>query len=401
MRINGVAGLTALTIISLATPVFADSYNKLLERYEGQIKQQERQLRALRKNLLQKERDAKRWQQRAETARDQWTDAGVAVQHARDMVRKNAQQRSRTRTLAEAAQWSVLEQSSLSKAADSEIAFWTTELYKQQQTPRYYADTGPVTFGSQALVLHLASFAETSHILQEKAQEQETALRMEEMRWQREEQKQTIALDNSRHKQQSLWLRWQEAMQRRQSLEEERRQLEQSAQALRVMLSELHENRDETLATHSNTPRVSAALRGLKGNLPWPVAGTVTQNFGRQYSDKLQQLVVSNGIKVEAESGKPVRTIQPGKVLYARPFQEYGQLVIVQHQNGLTSVYGELGQTRVKEGDVLAALDAVGLVGESRSFYFELRHDEQPINPLVWLSAPQPLSELSSRRKFQ
>src|SRR5947207_1165409 len=71
----------------------------------------------------------------------------------------------------------------------------------------------------------------------------------------------------------------------------------------------------------------------------------------------------------------------------------------LQKRQTLTSIYAELGETRVKVGDRLAALDAVGSVGANRSFYFELRHDEEPINPLVWL-APARTSELSSRHKF-
>ncbi len=389
-----------LVLLSIASLAYADAYGTLLKRYEAQIKQQERQLGSLRKNLLEKEQEAKRWQQKAEAAKSQWTQAGLAVERARQMVRLNKERRAKTHSLAEAAQWSVIEHTSIGNAVTADMVFWTAELYKRQRTPRYFSDGAPVSYASLAAMENLASLSQMTQLLADKAKEHETVLRLEEFRWQNEEQKQALALDRSRHQQQTIWLHWQEALQRRQTLEEERVQLEQSAQALRVMLSELREHRDQTLVSRADAPHTTAALRTLKGALPWPVAGTVTQNFGRQYSKKLQQLVISNGIRVEAEAGKPVRTIQPGKVLFARPFQQYGQLVIIQHQHGLTSVYGELGQTQVKEGDVLATLDPVGTVGQGRSFYFELRHDEEPINPLVWLS-PRQNSELTSRRKFQ
>jgi septal ring factor EnvC (AmiA/AmiB activator) len=126
----------------------------------------------------------------------------------------------------------------------------------------------------------------------------------------------------------------------------------------------------------------------------------VVQNFGRQYPDGLNQLVVSNGIKIDAGQNHTVRAIQDGKVLFANAFRQYGQLVIVQHQSGLTSVYAGLGQTQVKEGQVLSALDQIGLTGEKGSFYFELRRDEQPINPLVYLT-PATTTQLSLRRDFR
>lgn len=379
---------------------FADAYSTLLQRYEAQIKQQERHLLTLKKNLQAKEQEAHRWQQKAGVAKEEWTKAGLSVHQARSMVRTLQARRGKTKVMAQEAQWSVLQHATLNQAADSEMRFWIVELYKRQHTPSFFADMQPAFYGTGAVVDQLAALSQATLILTEKAQEQETALRLEEMRWQDEEQKQAFALDHSRHRQQALWLRWQEAQQRRQSLEEERRQIEQSAQALRVMLGELKDHREQTLASRSDTPRARGALKALKGTLPWPVAGTVTQNFGRQYSGTLQQLVISNGIKMETDTGRPVRAIQSGKVLFARPFQQYGQLVIVQHPHGLTSVYGELGQTQVKEGDTLAALDPIGTVGSTRSFYFELRQDEEPINPLVWL-APSHLSEVSTRRKFQ
>src|SRR5207244_1028607 len=128
--------------------------------------------------------------------------------------------------------------------------------------------------------------------------------------------------------------------------------------------------------------------------------GKVTQNFGRQYSEELKQLLISNGIKIDAGAAHPVRAVQAGKVLFASPFRQYGQLIILQHRNGLTSVYGGLGQTHVKEGDRLATLDAIGTTSDQGTFYFELRHDEQPVNPLVYL-APNHRSDLSSRRTFE
>jgi murein hydrolase activator len=403
-------------VIAWASVVHADTYNNLIQRYEVEIKKQERQLRSVRKNLMEKEQEAKRWQRRAESAKSQWNETGESVERARRMVRQHQERRTKTQALAEAAQWTVLEHAALSNQADAEMAYWTTELYKRQQTPNYFEDLTPAAQGSATMVGELAALSRTTHLRAAEGQREETALRMEEFRWRNEEQKQSQALDRFRQQQQNLWLRWQEALQRRKTLEAERSQLEQSAQAMRVMLTELRGQRTQTQSVRSeitpSAPRRTAAFRHLKGALPWPVAGRVTQNFGKQYSDKLQQLIVSNGIRVETESGKPVRSIQAGKVLFARPFQQYGQLVIIRHQHGLTSVYGELGQTQVKEGDLVSTLDAVGTIGEGRSFYFELRHDEEPINPLVWLAPassaqpnrsaarPDTQSEVSSRRKY-
>ena len=68
---------TAFLFVMAASLSYADSYGTLLQRYESQIKQQERHLRSLRKNLLEKEQDAKRWQQKPSSLQKRFSDPGL------------------------------------------------------------------------------------------------------------------------------------------------------------------------------------------------------------------------------------------------------------------------------------------------------------------------------------
>jgi septal ring factor EnvC (AmiA/AmiB activator) len=240
----------------------------------------------------------------------------------------------------------------------------------------------------------------TSEQRAEQAKEEEASLRTEEMRWEKDEMARAQEADGLHQKQQSQWLTWQDALRRKTALQDEISQIDQSAKALQVMLEEVRDHRDQARALRENRSVDDKALASLRGTLPWPAEGKVLQGYGRQYPDGTNQLVVSNGIKIEAGSGHTVRAIQDGKVLFASPFRQYGQLVIIQHKSGLTSVYAGLGQTQVKADQDLKALDPIGSTGESGSFYFELRRDEQPMNPLAYLQ-PVTSSELSSRRTFR
>ncbi len=250
------------------------------------------------------------------------------------------------------------------------------------------------------VLTQVSQLSASSLVQADVAQKEEAALRTEEMQYQNEEQARTQEADRLHQKQESQWLKWQEAQQKKTALEDEISEIDQSAKALQVMVQELRDHRDQARALRENRSVNDKVLASLKGTLPWPAQGKVVQNFGRQYSDGLNQLVVSNGIKINSGSGHTVRVIQEGKVLFANAFRQYGQLVIVEHKNGITSVYAGLGQTQVKEGQMLRTLDQIGVTGDSGSFYFELRRDEQPINPLVYLS-PVPSSELSTRRTFR
>jgi len=118
-----------------------------------------------------------------------------------------------------------------------------------------------------------------------------------------------------------------------------------------VMLAELREHRDQTLAIRPDAPRATAALNALK------VRALASRrrrhaSFGKHFSEKLQQLIVSNA-SVEAAEGKLVRTCV-GQGAFCPSLPGVRSVVIVQHAHGLTSIYGELGETQVKEGDLLA-----------------------------------------------
>ncbi len=394
------------TRMALLVPVFCvplaygDAYSTLLHRYEKQIQQQEKQLGSLRTRLQEKGRDAARWKNKAMEAKTAWTQASGALEETRAKLKIVHDKRQQVRLEADAAQWKTAESVLISRSAVTQARVLAQDLYARwllsaDEHRRRIEETAP-----EFILPQVTKLSADSNLLAEQSQKEETALRTEEMGMQSEEEARSEEVGLLHQKQENHWLKWQEALRRKSALEDEISQIDQSAKALQVMLQELRDHRDQARALRENRSVNDQALSSLKGTLPWPANGRVVQNFGRQYVDGLSQLIVSNGIKIDAGQNHTVRAIREGKVLFANAFHQYGQLVILQHKNGLTSVYAGLGQTQVKEGQLLAALDQIGLTGESGSFYFELRRDEEPINPLVYL-APAPSSQLSLRRNFR
>ncbi len=308
--------------------------------------------------------------------------------------------RQQVRLEADAAQWKTTESVLLSRSAVTEARVLAQSIYGKLLVETSRSSVAVDESAPEFIFAHVSQLSASSRDQAEIAQKEETSLRTEEMRFQTEEQTRTQEADRLHQKQETQWLKWQDAQHRKTAIEDEISQIDQSAKALQVMVQELRDHRDQARALRENRSVNDHVLASLKGTLPWPAQGKVVQNFGRQYSDGLNQLVVSNGIKIDAGASHTVRVIQEGKVLFANAFRQYGQLVIVQHKNGLTSVYAGLGQTQVKEGQMLSTLDQIGVTGDAGSFYFELRRDEQPINPLVYLT-PAPTSQLSLRRKFR
>jgi len=400
MRAKSTAAAMAFILFACAGTAFGDAYQSLLRRYEKQIRRQERELKSLRSRLEEKEKDIGRWQTKAESAKSAWSQASSSLQQARQQVKRLHGKRDQSRLLADAARWKSAENALIAQSASVQTRALAQDLYGRelvfgQASALTIEEAAPEFFSTR-----LAALSASSDQLAQAARLEETSLRNEELRWQDEELARSHEADSLHQKQEAQWMKWQEALRRKTALQDEIGEIDQSAKALQVMLEELRDHRDQARAAADNRPADDRALAALRGTLPWPAHGKVVQRFGRQDADGVNPLVVSNGIKIEAGAGRPVRVVQDGTVLFAGPFRDYGNLVIIQHKNGLTSVYGGLGETRVQVGQTPAALDPIGTTGESGAFYFELRRDEAPINPLVYLSTTVS-SELSSRRTFR
>jgi septal ring factor EnvC (AmiA/AmiB activator) len=147
---------------------------------------------------------------------------------------------------------------------------------------------------------------------------------------------------------------------------------------------------ERTLATADAASAVPALPIGpFRGDLPWPVSGTVVSRFGRSSSGRFGTAIVRNGIEVTTAEGAEARAVHEGRVAYAAPFSGFGTLVIVDHGGSAFTLYGHLSEATVAEGAVLKAGETVGRVGLApageAALYFEVRIDGRPVDPLQWL----------------
>jgi septal ring factor EnvC (AmiA/AmiB activator) len=131
-------------------------------------------------------------------------------------------------------------------------------------------------------------------------------------------------------------------------------------------------------------------IRAVQGALSWPVSGKIIEHFGRQRDPKFSTVTFNNGLKVAAPAGATVSAVFPGTVLFAQWFKGYGNLIIVDHGNGVVSLYGNLKSPVVAPGDRVDAGQAIAGVGESEDvqsgyLYFEIRQDNKPEDPQKWL----------------
>lgn len=124
------------------------------------------------------------------------------------------------------------------------------------------------------------------------------------------------------------------------------------------------------------------------GDLTAPVSGSVTSGFGYRPPDETSGIGSTDhmGIDIGAPEGTPVGAAGAGTVTQAGWYGGYGNAVIIDHGNGLESLYGHLSEVLVNVGDLVTKLQTIGLVGSTGNstgphLHFGLMQDGAWIDP--------------------
>jgi murein hydrolase activator len=165
--------------------------------------------------------------------------------------------------------------------------------------------------------------------------------------------------------------------------------MEKEGQALAARADELTERERKLSALldllYGRNPASleGAPLQRFRGVLDWPAEGKVTARFGPRFDPRYHTRVPHNGIDVATAPAAEVRAVFPGKVVYAAPFEGFGNTVVVHHPGRAFTLYAGLTELRKSTGDMVSLGDVVGLA--SSSLYFEIRVENRPDDPLSWL----------------
>ena len=130
-------------------------------------------------------------------------------------------------------------------------------------------------------------------------------------------------------------------------------------------------------------PETSSRLSGK--TFVMPVHGTISSGFGRRNGR------MHEGIDILAPGGTPVRAAGYGVVLYAgKGMRGYGNAIVLDHGDEVTTLYGHLRRIRVKAGDAVGPGGVIGTVGESGNattthLHFELRLGGTGVDPEKYL----------------
>jgi murein DD-endopeptidase MepM/ murein hydrolase activator NlpD len=118
--------------------------------------------------------------------------------------------------------------------------------------------------------------------------------------------------------------------------------------------------------------------------LIWPVDGVVVSGFGMRWGR------MHEGIDIAASSGTPIRAAAAGTVIYSGWLGGYGNLVVVDHGNGLATAYAHASSILVGVGQQVTQGGTVSLVGSTGNssgphLHFEVRINGAAVDPLPYL----------------
>lgn len=123
----------------------------------------------------------------------------------------------------------------------------------------------------------------------------------------------------------------------------------------------------------------------------WPVNGRVLSGFGARSDPFNGEGAFHTGVDLQASLGTPVHAAADGVVLEAEFMAGYGNLVVVDHGNGMRTYYAHLSRYNVipgqeiRRGEVLAFTGATGAV-TAPHLHFEVRVGSSPVNPFPYLT---------------
>ena len=119
----------------------------------------------------------------------------------------------------------------------------------------------------------------------------------------------------------------------------------------------------------------------------WPTRGGLTGFFGGRSDPFTGEPEYHSGLDISAQKGQAVYATADGVVQSAGYTGDYGNLIVIKHDFGLSTRYGHLSAYKVKVGDSVRRGDVIGLVGSTgRStgahLHYEILVNGQLMNPL-------------------
>ena len=113
----------------------------------------------------------------------------------------------------------------------------------------------------------------------------------------------------------------------------------------------------------------------------------LSSKFGKRYHPVRKIQRHHNGLDLAAPRSAPIRAVAAGLVVFSDVYKGYGNLVVIKHQDGITSHYGHNQANlvnpgeRIQAGQIIAEVGSTGL-STGPHLHLEIRKNGKPMDPL-------------------
>jgi len=123
----------------------------------------------------------------------------------------------------------------------------------------------------------------------------------------------------------------------------------------------------------------------------------ISSGFGHRIDPMTRRLTPHRGLDFVGSFQAKIISPSPGKVVLARRFSDYGNAIVIDHGNGVTTRYGHLSKIKVQEGQRVVMGEVIGLQGSTgrstgNHLHYEVRYKNVPLNPKRFLEAGEILN---------
>jgi murein DD-endopeptidase MepM/ murein hydrolase activator NlpD len=117
----------------------------------------------------------------------------------------------------------------------------------------------------------------------------------------------------------------------------------------------------------------------------FPVKGKITNYFGEVIQNR-----INKGLKIKVSKRADVHCAMSGEIVFKGPIQGYGDTVIIEHNNNLSTIYSYLSEIIIQKGDQIDRGQKIGQVAvhpqlNEYLLHFEIRRGHKATDPLKYV----------------
>jgi murein DD-endopeptidase MepM/ murein hydrolase activator NlpD len=165
-------------------------------------------------------------------------------------------------------------------------------------------------------------------------------------------------------------------------------------------LADARERYEEAVAAlEAESARITGVIQGVGssgsgqygGELFWPTSGPIVSGFGYRTHPVYGTARFHSGVDIDGACGQLIFSAEDGEVISAAYNDGYGNATVIDHGDGLSTLYGHQSSLGVSSGQSVGRGQQIGLVGTTGlstgcHLHFEVRINGEPVDPVPYLT---------------